>query len=67
VELKAKIRVRAKILEKGEIVWEKEFEEEGISFLKGRWKESRRELLERLCERVAKRILYTYDKFQRTE
>ena len=67
VELKAKIRVRARILEKGEIVWEKEFEEEGISFLKGSWKESRRGLLERLCERVARRILYTYDKFQHTE
>jgi len=49
VGLKAKIKVKAELREKGKAVWEKEFGEEVVSFLQGSWKEPRSELLDRLC------------------
>ena len=59
VELKASMVVKAELMENGEKVWEKEFQDEEISFLKGYWKETREELLENLCGKLARKIIYS--------
>ncbi|GEM_PF-2937292 len=58
VGLKAKIKVKVKMRERGKTVWDKEFQEEVVSFPQGSWKEPRKELLERLCKRVAQKIIF---------
>ena len=62
LQYRMEIEVKVRLEEADSIRWKKKFKESVIYFTTGRWKESKREVEKRLCQRLARKILWELSK-----